>query len=186
MPCPGAAASAPCLTLATGCPRTLPWPRGHAYIGRVSSPSAFLPPPAPQPAFPGTSEHSWGGAPFLGTGLGRAEPGAQGSPLLNFWRRRDPRRTGPATPGSTRISGSLADSPRDLQPDKQTPLEPELKLKEPGGQCPSRKMGEDSALAEEAQQAPEAVRCGGKWGQQGGAGRRRERERGRVCVCVCV
>ncbi|KAM9078872.1 CMP-N-acetylneuraminate-beta-galactosamide-alpha-2,3-sialyltransferase 4 isoform 1-T1 [Megaptera novaeangliae] len=58
--------------------------------------------------------------------------------------------------------GSLADSPRDLQPDKQTPLEPELKLKEPGGQCPSRKMGEDSALAEEAQQAPEAVARGSR------------------------
>ncbi|XP_059786059.1 CMP-N-acetylneuraminate-beta-galactosamide-alpha-2,3-sialyltransferase 4 isoform X3 [Balaenoptera ricei] len=58
--------------------------------------------------------------------------------------------------------GSLADSPRDLQPDKQTPLEPELKLKEPGGQCPSRKMGEDSTLAEEAQQAPEAVARGSR------------------------
>eukprot|EP00070_Physeter_catodon_P050145 XP_028357039.1 CMP-N-acetylneuraminate-beta-galactosamide-alpha-2,3-sialyltransferase 4 isoform X2 [Physeter catodon] len=44
----------------------------------------------------------------------------------------------------------------------QTPLEPELKLKEAGGQCSSRKMGEDSALAEEAQQAPEAVARGSR------------------------
>ncbi|XP_061059136.1 CMP-N-acetylneuraminate-beta-galactosamide-alpha-2,3-sialyltransferase 4 isoform X1 [Eubalaena glacialis] len=73
--------------------------------------------------------------------------------MFSFWN------SGTARPGRP---GSLADSPRDLQPDKQTPLEPELKLKEPGGQCPSRKMGEDSALAEEAQQAPEAVARGSR------------------------
>lgn len=36
----------------------------------VPPPFAFLQPPARQPIFLGTSEHSWGGAPFPGAGLG--------------------------------------------------------------------------------------------------------------------
>lgn len=57
-----------------------------------------------------------------------------------------------------RSSGSLADVAQGtLQPDKQTPVELEPKLKEAGGQCPPREMREESTLAEGAQLAPEAV-----------------------------
>ena len=171
----GAAASAPCLPLATGCPRTLPPPRGHLYKTGSSS-VAFLQPASPMTHLPRYLRARQGcGAPGQGAGLGRPEPGAQGFPLLNFWRCRAPQRAGSATPGSARSSGSWADGPRDLQPDKQTPVQLELKLKEAGGQCPPRGMGEESPLAEGAQLAPEAVCWGWEEGGQGGGGS--------VCVC---
>lgn len=105
--------------------RTLPYPPGDTPERRCLHASASSPPQPTTPcALPGSW---WGGA-------------GQRASLYPPWRG-DPHWAGLATPSTSGRSGLLAGSSRDLQPHKQSLLEPELMVEKPGGQCPAPRDG---------------------------------------------